>query len=199
MWVNYDFVDQIIDMCTNQNPLYKIDNQISNWVNYDWGAASIPLHQKLTNWPFFVFFCTLLFTLSSRPSFFLLFHNNDKLNKLHLFASVFMGAFQITFRIKMYVNDVFSFLKNYFWHQHIKTVQNIQTILNFSKKKIQIFWEHSRNRVPKHNLTQAIKTQVIYAWTVCHYLSASSSLNDVSDVHSNPTRGQTSTKQIHHR
>jgi len=34
MWVNYDFVDQIIDMCTNQNPLYKLDNQISNhmWV-----------------------------------------------------------------------------------------------------------------------------------------------------------------------
>ena len=32
-----DFVDQIIDMCTNQNPLYKLDNQISNhmWVNYD--------------------------------------------------------------------------------------------------------------------------------------------------------------------
>jgi predicted acetyltransferase len=37
MWVNYDFVDQIIDMCTNQNPLYKLDNHISNytWVNYD--------------------------------------------------------------------------------------------------------------------------------------------------------------------
>jgi hypothetical protein len=37
MWVNYDLIDQIIDMCTNQNPLYKIDNQISNhmWVNYD--------------------------------------------------------------------------------------------------------------------------------------------------------------------
>jgi hypothetical protein len=29
----------------------------------------------------------------------------------------------------------FSFLKNYFWHKHIKTIQNIQIILNFSKKK----------------------------------------------------------------
>jgi hypothetical protein len=49
-------------------------------------------------------------------------------------------AFQITFRAKMHVNDVFSFFKNYFWHQHIKTIQNVHTILNFSKKKkIQIF------------------------------------------------------------
>jgi len=52
----------------------------------------------------------------------------------------------------MHANDVFSFFKNYFWHQHIKTIQTIQTILNFSKKKktnFQIFWERSRSRVPK--------------------------------------------------
>jgi hypothetical protein len=48
---------------------------------------------------------------------------------------VVAGAFQITFRVKMHANDVFSFFKNHFWHQHIKTIQNIQTILNFSKKK----------------------------------------------------------------
>jgi hypothetical protein len=48
---------------------------------------------------------------------------------------VVAGAFQITFRAKMHENDVFLFFKNYFWHQHIKTIQNIQTILNFSKKK----------------------------------------------------------------
>jgi hypothetical protein len=42
-------------------------------------------------------------------------------------------AFQITFRAEMHVNDVFLFLKNYFWYQHIKTIQNIQNILNFSK------------------------------------------------------------------
>jgi hypothetical protein len=52
---------------------------------------------------------------------------------------VVAGAFQITFRAKMHANDVFSFLKNYFWHQHIKTIQNIQTILNFNKKKFKFF------------------------------------------------------------
>jgi len=52
-----------------------------------------------------------------------------------MFGSVVAGAFQITFRVKMHVNDVFLFFKNYFWHQHIKTIQTIQTILNFSKKK----------------------------------------------------------------
>jgi hypothetical protein len=54
---------------------------------------------------------------------------------LELFVSVVVGAFQITFRVKIHVNDVFSFFKNYFWHQHIKTIQNLQVILNFSKKK----------------------------------------------------------------
>jgi hypothetical protein len=52
---------------------------------------------------------------------------------------VVAGAFQIIFRAKMHANDVFSFFKNHFWHQHIKTIQNIQTILNFSKKKFKIF------------------------------------------------------------
>jgi hypothetical protein len=52
-----------------------------------------------------------------------------------VFDSVVAGTFQIIFRAKMHVNDVFLFLKNYFWHQHIKTIQNIQIILNFSKKK----------------------------------------------------------------
>jgi hypothetical protein len=31
-----------------------------------------------------------------------------------LFGSVVAGAFQITFRAKTHVNDVFSFFKNYF-------------------------------------------------------------------------------------
>jgi hypothetical protein len=30
--------------------------------------------------------------------------------------------FQITFCAEMHVNDVFLFFKNYFWHQHIKTI-----------------------------------------------------------------------------
>ena len=37
------------------------------------------------------------------------------LNRLiAVFYSVVAGAFQITFRAKMHVNDVFSFFKNYF-------------------------------------------------------------------------------------
>jgi hypothetical protein len=35
---------------------------------------------------------------------------------------VVAGAFQITFRAKIHANDVFLFFKNYFWHQHIKTI-----------------------------------------------------------------------------
>ena len=41
----------------------------------------------------------------------------------------------------MHVNDVFSFFKNHFWHQHIKTIRKVQTALNFSKKKISKFDE----------------------------------------------------------
>jgi hypothetical protein len=48
---------------------------------------------------------------------------------------VVVGAFQIAFRAEIHVNDVFLFFKNYFWHQHIKTIQKVQTALNFSKKK----------------------------------------------------------------
>ena len=55
--------------------------------------------------------------------------------KFSVFGSVVAGAFQITFRAKIHANDVFLFFKNYFWHQHIKTIQNVQTILNFNKKK----------------------------------------------------------------
>jgi hypothetical membrane protein len=33
---------------------------------------------------------------------------------MSLFGSVVVGAFQITFRVKMHANDVFSFFKNYF-------------------------------------------------------------------------------------
>jgi len=50
--------------------------------------------------------------------------------------SVAAVVFQITFCAEMHANDIFLFFKNYFWHQHIKTIQNIQIILNFNKKKI---------------------------------------------------------------
>jgi hypothetical protein len=61
--------------------------------------------------------------------------NHTNLLLLSVFVSVVAGVFQITFRVKMHVNDVFLFFKNHFWHQHIKTIQNIQTILNFNQKK----------------------------------------------------------------
>jgi hypothetical protein len=51
------------------------------------------------------------------------------------------SAFQIAFRAEIHANDVFLFFKNYFWHQYIKTIQKIQTALNFSKKKISKFDE----------------------------------------------------------
>jgi hypothetical protein len=48
---------------------------------------------------------------------------------------VVVVAFQIAFRAEIHANDVFLFFKNYFWYQHIKTIQKVQTALNFSKKK----------------------------------------------------------------
>jgi hypothetical protein len=48
---------------------------------------------------------------------------------------VVVVAFQIVFRAEIHANDVFSFFKNHFWYQHIKTIQKVQTTLNFSKKK----------------------------------------------------------------
>jgi len=53
------------------------------------------------------------------------FVNHTNLLLLSVFGSVVAGIFQITFRAKMHVNDVFLFFKNHFWHQHIKTIQNI--------------------------------------------------------------------------
>jgi len=54
---------------------------------------------------------------------------------LRMFGSVVMVAFQIAFRAEIHANDVFLFFKNYFWYQHIKTIQKVQTALNFKKKK----------------------------------------------------------------
>jgi hypothetical protein len=53
-----------------------------------------------------------------------------------VFDSVVVRTFQIIFYAKIHVNDVFLFFKNYFWQQHIKTIQNIQTIINFNKKNL---------------------------------------------------------------
>ena len=74
-------------------------------------------------------------------------------NPKSVFGSVVAGAFQITFHAEMHANDVFLFFKNHFWHQHIKTIQKVQTPLNFSKKKkIQIFTKHRKKRTTKRSL-----------------------------------------------
>ena len=57
----------------------------------------------------------------------------EKLAK-RIFGSVVVVAFQITFRIKMQVNDVFLFFKNYFWHQQIKTIKKIKKKFKIKKK-----------------------------------------------------------------
>jgi undecaprenyl pyrophosphate phosphatase UppP len=67
---------------------------------------------------------------------------------------VVVGAFQIAFRAEIHVNDVFSFFKNYFWHQHIKTIQKVQTALNFSKKKkFKIWWNAVTKAMPNGALS----------------------------------------------
>jgi hypothetical protein len=57
----------------------------------------------------------------------------------------------------MHANDVFSFFKSHFWHQHIKTIENIQTILNFNKKKIQIFRNAAAAAFPNEPLVNVVK------------------------------------------
>ena len=75
----------------------------------------------------------------------------DSLNKYWhwVFGSVLVVVFQIAFRAEIHANDVFSFFKNHFWHQYIKTIQKVQTALNFSKKKIfKIWWNAVTNAMP---------------------------------------------------
>ena len=67
-----------------------------------------------------------------------------------LFRSVVAVAFQSVFRAEIHQNDVFLFLKNYFWDQH-KTIQNAQKKLIFNKKKW-FFKERGLYRVSKQCL-----------------------------------------------
>jgi hypothetical protein len=61
-------------------------------------------------------------------------------------------AFQIAFRAEIHANDIFSFFKNHFWHQHIKTIQKVQIALNFcKKKKIQNLMKRSYKRNAKRS------------------------------------------------
>jgi len=59
-------------------------------------------------------------------------YDDDSHQIKRVFGGVVTVAFQITFRVEMHANDFFYFLKIIF---DISTsIQNIQTILNFSKK-----------------------------------------------------------------
>jgi len=75
-----------------------------------------------------------------------------------VFGSVVAGAFQIAFCAEIHANDVFLFFKNHFWHQHIKTIQKVQTALNFSKKKKKKKFKFARNAG-----TNAVPN-VLYNW-----------------------------------
>ena len=59
-----------------------------------------------------------------------------------MFENVVAVVFQIAFPVEKHVNNIFLFFKNYFLYQHIKTIQKIQTALNFNKKKIQNLSKH---------------------------------------------------------
>jgi len=56
-------------------------------------------------------------------------------------SSCFLNNFLYRNACKLYI---FLFFKNYFWYQHIKTIQNVQIILNYSKKN---FFEFHGNAV----------------------------------------------------
>ena len=53
------------------------------------------------------------------------------------------GCFSNNFSCQNTCQWFFLFFKNHFLYQHIKTIQNVQTILNFSKKKIFKFFENT--------------------------------------------------------
>ena len=97
-----------------------------------------------------VFFCYHISTCYRHPD---VVGNLEKSVFYSLRICVVAFAFQITFRAEMHANDVFSFFKNHFWHQHIKTIQNVQTILNFSKIFFfWILWERGFNCISKRFL-----------------------------------------------
>ena len=54
-------------------------------------------------------------------------------------------------------NDIFLFFKNYFWHHYIKTIQKVQTILNFNnKKKFQNLIKHNYKHNTKQYITRCV-------------------------------------------
>ena len=62
--------------------------------------------------------------------------------------------FQITFRKKIHVKNIFSFFKNYF--------QNIQNTINFSIKKIKFFKNTICTAFPNPNSVLQVTHQLTY-------------------------------------
>jgi hypothetical protein len=71
-----------------------------------------------------------------------------------VFGSVVVVVFQIAFRAEIHANDVFLFFKNHFWYQHIKTIQKVQTALNFSKKKKKLKFAEKQVEQQSQTLTK---------------------------------------------
>jgi hypothetical protein len=105
---------------------------------------------------------------------------------------VVVVAFQIAFRAEIYANDVFSFFKNHFWYQHIKTILKVQTALNFSKKKKKKIWNSVKSRFnrrtkqpfPGHKFKSAIHNWCFKGRRCCTcYLQYSRSLGSGAPVY----------------
>jgi len=126
-----------------------------------------------------------------------LYTNRESINHepciLRVLGSVVVVAFQITFRAEMHANDVFSFFKNHFWHQHIKTIQNLQTILNFSKKK---------KKNPNAFLMFEVLVRIFYSYPTIFLMCSSNNTNIQITWIPKATRKElswpTSTKASHH-
>jgi hypothetical protein len=70
----------------------------------------------------------------------------------------YCGCFSNNFLCQNTCKWFFLFFKNYFWHLHIKTIQNIQIIFNFSKKNL-IFLKTQPQPRSKHAVNMS-KTSI---------------------------------------
>ena len=72
----------------------------------------------------------------------------------------------------------FLFFKNYFWHQYIETIQNIQTILNFSKKKLIFLKTQFISRSQTYSTTKPRKPLLdLRSSHMCHRITVAFSIH----------------------
>jgi hypothetical protein len=67
------------------------------------------------------------------------------------------GYFSNSFSCWNICQCCFFIFYNYFWHQYIKTIQKVQTVFNFSKKKIFNLMKHSYKRNAKCSLSRKLR------------------------------------------